>query len=144
MSSPVLCNASPTPNVPGSFLGGQGILDIWPSLSQSPILTQFTWSPLVTSAVERNFVALSDPHSSSDFSPSPSSPTDTYPALLAVHIRRGDYKRHCARLAKWGVHFHGFNAFEDLPDPWIPITGASTVRISVHTLPFHHLASYST
>ncbi|KXN89070.1 hypothetical protein AN958_06339 [Leucoagaricus sp. SymC.cos] len=115
------------------FFGGQEILDVWPSLSKTPILSDFGWSPLVSSAVERNFVMLSDSHDSlaaqqsSPASSSASSQEDVYPALLAVHLRRGDFVRHCARLAEWGIYFTGFNSLKELPDPWISFNGSSHV-----------------
>ncbi|PPQ81954.1 hypothetical protein CVT25_014683 [Psilocybe cyanescens] len=31
------------------------------------------------------------------------------PGVLAVHLRRGDYKRHCLRLADWGAGYMGWN-----------------------------------
>ena len=45
--------------------------------------------------------------------------------LLAVHIRRGDYERHCARLAAWGSLYMGFNEFPGLPDTFDPRPYAS-------------------
>ncbi|KAF9035542.1 hypothetical protein BJ165DRAFT_1509905 [Panaeolus papilionaceus] len=68
-------------------------------------------------------------------SPAPSSTTTTntttqlslpptpipIPGLVALHLRRGDYKRHCARLAGWESRYMGFNRFEGLVDrfePW--------------------------
>ena len=47
------------------------------------------------------------------------------PGLLAVHIRRGDYERHCARLAAWGSLYMGFNEFPGLPDTFDPRPYAS-------------------
>lgn len=126
------------------FFGGQQILDVWPSLSQSPILTRFKWSPLVLSAIERNFALLPNipeagdsalpQHQSLDTSQQASSTVSsplarsTYPALLAVHIRRGDFKRHCSNLAEWGPGFHGFNSFKGLQDHWTSYSGSSMVR----------------
>ena len=43
--------------------------------------------------------------SSQEYNPAPLS------SLLALHIRRGDYIRHCPRLARWGATFLGFNSF---------------------------------
>ncbi|KAL9710817.1 hypothetical protein Ac2012v2_006355 [Leucoagaricus gongylophorus] len=116
-----------------SFFGGPELLDIWPSLSQAPILTQLRWSPLISAAIERNFVILSDPHEHlRTIQANPDAainelasasqavlPVGMYPSLVAVHIRRGDFIRHCPRLASWGSPFHGFNSFKGLPDPWI-------------------------
>ncbi|KAJ3559170.1 hypothetical protein NP233_g11334 [Leucocoprinus birnbaumii] len=117
------------------FFGGQQFLDVWPSLSQTPILTDFKWSPLVSSAIERNFITLLDPHElpsnvsserlhSSALAATSFQRADLYPALLAVHIRRGDYDRHCSRMADLRLPFYGFNSHEDLLDPWSPYTGS--------------------
>lgn len=38
------------------------------------------------------------------------------PGLLALHIRRGDFVRHCKRLAGWEAHLSGYNGFPSLPD----------------------------
>ncbi|TFY73193.1 hypothetical protein EWM64_g10819, partial [Hericium alpestre] len=40
------------------LFGSPHILSLWPALSASPILANFTWSPLVHSAVTRNFALL--------------------------------------------------------------------------------------
>ncbi|KAH9966164.1 hypothetical protein BGW80DRAFT_1230443 [Lactifluus volemus] len=97
------------------------LLDIWPSLVTSPILTQFSWSPLVTAALAANALiihpALSDA-TPSDFAPS-SAPTPLS-GLLALHIRRGDYLEHCKDIANWSARFMGFNEFPGLPDRFFP------------------------
>lgn len=87
------------------------------------------------SAVQRNFAffptlsvaedSILPQHPSLD---SPQRARSTYPELLAVHIRRGDFTRHCSNLAEWGPGFHGFNSFKGLPDPWISYSGSSMVR----------------
>jgi hypothetical protein len=53
---------------------------------------------------------------SSQLSLSPTVPPLTIPGLLAVHLRRGDYKRHCLRLAEWRAGYMGFNRFESMLD----------------------------
>ncbi|KXN83315.1 hypothetical protein AN958_01597, partial [Leucoagaricus sp. SymC.cos] len=58
-------------------------------------------------------------------SSSASSQEGVYAALLAVHLRRGGFVRHCARLAEWGVYFTGFNLLKELSDPWIPFNSSS-------------------
>ncbi|KDQ50805.1 hypothetical protein JAAARDRAFT_41747 [Jaapia argillacea MUCL 33604] len=101
------------------FFGSSRILSLWPSLSTSPILTDFAWSPLVQSAVTRNF-ALLQPYSAKLIS-DPSS-TGTLPGLVAVHLRRGDFERHCPRLSGWESSYMGFNEFPTLPDRFDPFT----------------------
>ncbi|KAH9012602.1 hypothetical protein EDB83DRAFT_2233677 [Lactarius deliciosus] len=93
------------------------LLDIWPSLTKSPILTHFSWSPLITAAIAANANTIHPALSSvtpSSFTPS------SHPAplsgLLALHIRRGDYVDHCVNLANWTARFMGFNEFPGLPD----------------------------
>lgn len=99
------------------LFGGPRILSLWPSLSTSPILAEYTWSPLVQSAVSRNF-ALLQPLSTRKLFDISSKATLT--GLVAVHLRRGDYKRHCPRLATWSSTFMGLNQFPTLPDKFDP------------------------
>lgn len=64
------------------LFGSSRILDIWPSLSQSPILTQFGWSPLIRSAFNAN-MKLFQPSSAS--ASSWLSLERLFPALIPVH-----------------------------------------------------------
>ncbi|KAF7965020.1 hypothetical protein HWV62_1035 [Athelia sp. TMB] len=90
-----------------SLFGTTRMLSLWPQLSVSPILASFAWSPLVQSAVARNFVyGLAEP-----------SPLT---GLVAIHLRRGDYGRHCPRLVGWGSTYMGLNQFPALPDKFAP------------------------
>lgn len=100
-----------------SFFGGPRVLSIWPALSSSPILSSYVWSPLVVSAIARNFPILQPQDPQMLYTPSPSS---TLTGLVAVHLRRGDYERHCSRLASWGSTYMGFNLFPSLPDKFDP------------------------
>lgn len=94
------------------LFGSDRILSLWPSLSASPVIHDFKWSPLVTSAVTRNLPLLT---------PTPTTALpDTIDGLVAVHLRRGDYIRHCPRLSKWGATYMGFNQFPELPDRFDP------------------------
>ncbi|KAL4261771.1 hypothetical protein AB1N83_007835 [Pleurotus pulmonarius] len=149
------------------LFGGPRILSILPGMFSSPILSQFSWSPLVLSAITRNFavlrpqnldVLLYSPHagsrvfaassslkqsastddssstseshtsittsSSSSSMSSSTSDSSTYPpmfeGMLAVHIRRGDYKRHCPRLAQWHSNYMGIAQLPGLPDRFDP------------------------
>ncbi|KAI6030052.1 hypothetical protein EDC04DRAFT_2924603 [Pisolithus marmoratus] len=98
------------------FLFGEPrILSLWESLTSSPILSEFAWSPIVQSAVARNF-ALLQPGTVKDIYAA-SSPLE---GLVAVHLRRGDYKRHCPNLAKWHARYMGFNQHPSLPDRFDP------------------------
>lgn len=102
------------------------LLDIWPSLSTSPILTHFSWSPLITAALSANAHHIHPALSSS--TPSsfvPSSKPPPLSGLLALHIRRGDFIEHCEHLTNWSVRFMGFNEFPGLPDRFTPPASSS-------------------
>ncbi|EMD32600.1 hypothetical protein CERSUDRAFT_118643 [Gelatoporia subvermispora B] len=107
------------------------LLDIWPSFSQSPIMTQLQWSALVELAFDTNRQLLLP---SSTVEPALISlPFTTaaqrytqLPGLLVLHLRRGDFEEHCVKLSEWGSGFTGWNSFPGLPDPWAyPPEGAS-------------------
>lgn len=105
------------------FGSDRHLLPIWPSYSQSPILTEFRWSPLITKAIARNRDLIHP-----DIAPPPSARfrvpsrlsflsglqleselSDIAPlkGLLALHIRRGDYEEHCKNLAAWSSKYQG-------------------------------------
>ncbi|KAF7298655.1 hypothetical protein MIND_00812700 [Mycena indigotica] len=90
------------------------VLDIFPDLSSSPILTHFDWSPLIHGQFLIN---------SHHFIPSNLRSPDLYdirtpiPGLLVLHVRRGDYEGWCSYIAmSWGLVYNGFNRFPQFPD----------------------------
>lgn len=113
---------------------------MWPRLSKSPILRDFSWSPLVLESFASNAHLFGATTKSFGFPsylrPSSSSPTpqelhnvepilpatkiDPIPGLLVLHIRRGDFADHCRHLANWSSDFNGFNKFATLPDRFRP------------------------
>ncbi|KAI9453286.1 hypothetical protein F5148DRAFT_1233692 [Russula earlei] len=97
------------------------LLDLWPSLSTSPIMTHFSWSPLIIAALVANadviHPALSSATSSSFM---PHSNPAPLAGLLALHVRRGDYIDHCVHLTTWSAVYMGFNGFPGLPDKFPP------------------------
>ncbi|KAG6841097.1 hypothetical protein C0991_001904 [Blastosporella zonata] len=96
-----------------AFFDSSRIVSLWPELSLSPIVTKFLWSPLVHSAVLRNFPLLQPESVEALYDLSANT---TLTGLLAVHLRRGDYRRHCPRLAGWKAQYNGLNQFPGLPD----------------------------
>ncbi|KAJ7214062.1 hypothetical protein GGX14DRAFT_518965 [Mycena pura] len=125
------------------FFGSPRILTLLPGLSSSPILGAFAWSPLVHSAVARNFAILrpTDPAALYPSLRTPALPGDHPPAsqhtlagLVAVHLRRGDYKRHCPRLAQWRAGYMGVNTHPALPDRFAIPTNGSASEIEAHYL----------
>ncbi|KAF8626972.1 hypothetical protein AX15_004612 [Amanita polypyramis BW_CC] len=130
-----------------ALFGEKRLLTLWDGLSHSPILENFSWSHLVLSAVLRNWAVLR-PFSKRAFYDSLSQPPthppvpatltlgearrtkdkDGYaqpglPGVVAIHIRRGDYGRHCQRLADGKGQFLGFNQFPSFVDVFDPERG---------------------
>lgn len=104
------------------------MLTIWPTLSRSPLLTAFGWSPLIHAAFDVNRALFSpvpilDPYMWSEPFVRRSDPYAPLPGLLVLHVRRGDFAEHCAHLARWSSTFNAFNAFETLPDQWVTPPG---------------------
>ncbi|KAG2352335.1 hypothetical protein BDR07DRAFT_1615071 [Suillus spraguei] len=113
------------------FFGNPRILSVWESLAKSPMLTDFAWSPLVQSAVSRNF-ALLQPESARDLYDAHS--RKSLAGLVALHLRRGDYKQHCPNLAKWGADYMGINQHPSLPDRFdrSPYVNDTNARLSYY------------
>ncbi|TFY65231.1 hypothetical protein EVJ58_g2110 [Rhodofomes roseus] len=118
------------------------LLDEWPAFSQSPVMTEFGWSPLVELAFDMNREMIApttvlQPYLSST-SPSVMKSSERYanlPGLLAVHIRRGDFVRHCRRLTEWQAKFIGYNAFPTFPDKLsVPGDTPPTTRAEMYRL----------
>ncbi|EIW51761.1 uncharacterized protein TRAVEDRAFT_156917 [Trametes versicolor FP-101664 SS1] len=107
------------------FLDRKAMLDIWSSLSRSPILTHFGWSSLVELAFDTNRDFFSSPTVLEPYlSGRPyTTNADRYsmiPGLMVVHVRRGDYEQRCTDLADWGSTYLAMNSFPDLPDQYSP------------------------
>ncbi|PSR74431.1 hypothetical protein PHLCEN_2v9843 [Hermanssonia centrifuga] len=120
------------------------VLDIWPVLSTSPLLTLFGYSPLIHAAYDVNRDLLTSLPIHEAYYPC-SNASSAYPnnavatngippqrcsdpyapiaGLLALHLRRGDFEGHCQHLAKWGAAWMGFNSFSSFPDQWVPLAG---------------------
>ncbi|KAH9852578.1 hypothetical protein C2E23DRAFT_188882 [Lenzites betulinus] len=107
------------------FADAHRLLDIWPRFSQSPIVQSFSWSALVELAYDTNRAAIS-PSISALAPPLSAAPLSDgltrytrVPGLLALHVRRGDFKGHCFDvLARRSIGYTGFNSFPALPDHW--------------------------
>lgn len=113
------------------FGNAEHLLEFWPAYSTSPILTQFRWSPLVESGFMKNYGLISSTKPAVH-------PYHTIPGLLALHIRRGDYREHCSNLAGGGALFNAFNSFPQFVDKFeLPPnrTGELTKEVMNHYLP---------
>ena len=97
------------------------MLPLWPTISHSPILTRWDWSPLIQSAYSRNRHLFKRFPSSSRLTGlidtlGLSGSSDTIKGLLAIHVRRGDFEDHCRNLAEWSADWHAWNAFPEFID----------------------------
>ncbi|KAF8172285.1 hypothetical protein BJ912DRAFT_860054 [Pholiota molesta] len=98
-----------------------------------PVLRGFAWSPLVDRAVARSVQGAPPPARNTTHSgkgnegrkedgkgdKEQGGDAPMLPGVLALHLRRGDYGRHCVRLARWGAPYLGVNAA--LRDPFDPV-----------------------
>jgi hypothetical protein len=92
--------------------GSDRVLSLWDSFSKSPTSLLLRTSPIVDAAVKRNEYLFLPRH------PSPSHPIslDPYDRMLAMHLRRGDFKGACLHLAYWNSTFYSWNLLPSLPD----------------------------
>lgn len=103
----------PIPSYSYSFFDSSRILSLWPELARSPIITEYLWSPLVYSILLRNFPILQPESIPALYE---FSANNTLTGLVAIHLRRGDFRRHCPRLAGWRAQYNGLNQLPELPD----------------------------
>lgn len=99
--------------------GSKEVLNLWPALSQSPIIKHFGWSSLIYATYEanRHFFEHKSPKTTLEYTGEITSfPFPPIDGLLALHIRRGDFAGHCDELGKWSSDWNGFNQFDELPD----------------------------
>jgi len=91
------------------------LLDIWEEFKGSPVSRLLATSPIVQRGVERNMLLFGlrgTGHSESKTSVE----SRHWDHVMAVHIRRGDFGRHCKKLANWRSAFFGWNSLPELPD----------------------------
>jgi hypothetical protein len=90
------------------------VLSLWDEYKTSPVSRLLAPSAIVKAAVDRN-----EPL----FLPSQRlayPERDPYDRMLAIHLRRGDFKRHCLKMAGMNLTFHSWNLLPSLPDKFIP------------------------
>ncbi|KIY53954.1 hypothetical protein FISHEDRAFT_32195 [Fistulina hepatica ATCC 64428] len=99
------------------IFGSTGLIDIWPQLSLSPIVSQFGWSPLILSAYWTNRAFFAPEPSRFSLSLFRHSEFEGgIEGLLVIHIRRGDFSFHCNVFVRDSSTYNGFNTFDDFPD----------------------------
>ncbi|KAF9244158.1 hypothetical protein BU15DRAFT_86106 [Melanogaster broomeanus] len=97
------------------LFGSTRILSLWPQLSKSPILRNFSWSPLVLKTYAANAQLFGA-------APKPS------------RFFHRDFTDHCTHLAKWGSDWNGFNKFADFPDKFQVPAGAGGGEVTEKNL----------
>jgi hypothetical protein len=84
-------------------------------MSSLPALTHWGWSPLIHDIFEANRGVIFPP--ALDWTEGQDSRVDeTMAGLLVLHVRRGDFTRHCKFLASINADWNAFNSFPELPD----------------------------
>jgi len=97
------------------------LLDVWPTFSESPIMTELGWSSLVELAFDQNRETFAPTATIEPYLTSTQimSNAERYPiisGLLVIHVRRGDFDEHCKRLIHWGSGYVAYNSFPQLSD----------------------------
>ncbi|KAJ7667126.1 hypothetical protein B0H17DRAFT_1089062 [Mycena rosella] len=138
-------------------------LDLWPTYSASPALQLFSWSPLIAGAIARNFALLSPARPPPYLAPAPTPAgavqfapyRPAHPplaGLLGLHVRRGDFKKHCVALANDGASYEAWNrlsspgvrawlanetgdVYPDLPDALEAGEGSHKEKVLAHCWP---------
>lgn len=92
-------------------MGTKRIQALWDLVANSPMISGWSWSPLIYRAFERSRHIVS-PKASSFFSFITSNDRHSLP-LLTLHLRRGDYADHCINMAGWSSTYLGQNTFPE-------------------------------
>ncbi|KAL0568818.1 hypothetical protein V5O48_013162 [Marasmius crinis-equi] len=99
--------------------GSDRVLSLWEDFKSSPTSRLLDTSPLVNSAIYRNEYLFFP------VGPRPTKPTTHKPweRMMAMHVRRGDFKEACINLAAWNSTFYSWNLLPFLPDKFTPPPG---------------------
>ncbi|KAJ3575870.1 hypothetical protein NP233_g814 [Leucocoprinus birnbaumii] len=100
--------------------GSDRILDLWEEFRDSPVSQLLQTSPIVNAAIARNEY-LFVPRDNVGVV----GPRNPYDHMLAIHIRRGDFKEACLSLATWNSTFYSWNLLPSLPDKFVPPQGGT-------------------
>jgi hypothetical protein len=122
-----------TPQVFDVFLwGSDRILNMWEEFRDSPVSQLLKTSPIVNAAIARNeylFVSRNGVGAAG--------PMDPYKHMLAIHIRRGDFKEACLHLATWNSTFYSWNLLPFLPDGFVPPPGGESGHNTDENIAFY-------
>jgi hypothetical protein len=88
------------------MFGSTRFLSLWPSLARSPILKQFTYSPLILGAFERNRHLFGLPPTDNDPNPQQQTTIDTSDMLLSTSRLKKDLSNLSTTLLYPSTEFH--------------------------------------
>ncbi|KAJ7650296.1 hypothetical protein FB45DRAFT_1017688 [Roridomyces roridus] len=112
------------------LFGSRRIVSLWEEFAQSPTSRLLGPSKIVEAAVARNRRLFLPPRGSSR--------RDPFPRMLAMHLRRGDYREACLEFARYGSTFYSWNLLPFLPDQFTPLPEGHpdrVARVMEHCLP---------
>ncbi|KAF9244152.1 hypothetical protein BU15DRAFT_86101 [Melanogaster broomeanus] len=111
------------------IFGEKKFLSVLPLIANSPITTQWGWSPLIHDAFRKNrhlFQPTRLDFFGNSIDPGGEDMRAPIPGLLAIHI-------HCQHLAKWNADWNAFNAFPEFVDKWVrPEDGTPEEKLEIH------------
>ncbi|KAF9485790.1 hypothetical protein BDN70DRAFT_870675 [Pholiota conissans] len=98
--------------------GTSRVLSLWDSFSKSPVSTHLGASHVVERTLEQNKRLFHADEQEVGV-------IDPYDRMLAIHLRRGDFKEACIMLSDWHSTFYSWNLHEFLPDKFSPPEGGT-------------------
>lgn len=118
------------------LIGSDRILGLWKDFFQSPTSRLLGTPPIVQAAIARNEYL---------FAPRGQRPPvngvakpDPYERMLAMHVRRGDFKEACTSLATWRSSFYCWNLIPSLPDKFdVPPSPGGSITPEIEEHYFH-------
>ena len=117
--------------------GSTRILPLWDEFKNSPVSRLLAPSAIVKAAIDRNEYLFTP---RGPRLPYPA-PRDPFERMLAIHLRRGDFKNHCHHLAQVNSTFHSWNLLPSLPDKFTPegLTPEAYANFQKHCYPEDHM-----
>ena len=100
------------------FFGSVHSLSVWDRFRKSPVSRLLKTAGPVNSGIERNAHLFLPVGASSKIGP-----RDPFERMMAMHVRRGDYKEACNSLAAWNSTYYNWNLLPELPDHFPPPPG---------------------
>ncbi|KDR82446.1 hypothetical protein GALMADRAFT_237772 [Galerina marginata CBS 339.88] len=101
--------------------GSWKVLSLWDVFSKSPVSQLLGVSPTIERLVESNKAIFMEPKNTATGEEVVT--VDPFSRMLAIHLRRGDFKQACLSLSNWNSTFYSWNLLDFLPDKFTPPPG---------------------